>query len=232
MVKIAPSILSADFVNLQREMEAVSTAETKPATAIYTVDKNLNALDAEGNAFATVAEVFKAHNYTVLAAFRVSDRETADALRNYLTAIKFYDCFVISADAAVIKDFRAEQHKVSGAIDFTQAYQNATALTEEDCLQIRRTVMLNNGNVAILPASLCTHDTVQYLYHRQILVWAKSADQPTVTEQYRDLLSGAIGVISDASDALLDIACNTLPVNTVTRMPLNIGHRGLPSHLE
>lgn len=216
-------------VNSKAELDAVATAQKKPATALYTIDQNLNALDAEGKAFATVAEIFTAHDQTVLAAFRVADKASADALTKYLKSIRFYDCLVVSPDPAVIKNMLTALPQVSRVIDYTETYKDKTALTEEDCLDIRRSLKTNNGHVAILPAALCDNATVQYLYNRQVNVWAKASDNPTEAEQYDALLSGAIGVISDATDSLLDIACNKLPASTLTRVPLNIGHRGIPA---
>ena len=217
-------------VNSKAEMDAMTSAKALPATAIYTVNSKLEALDAEGKAFATVAEILTAHDYKILPAFRVADKATADALSKHLKDIRFYDAMVVSADPAVVKDFRTTLPQVTAAIDYTETYKDATDLTEEQLLDIRRSVKMNNGTVALLPAALCRNEDVQYLYNRQVNVWAKASDDPSVAEQYHALLSGAIGVVSDATDALLDIACNKLAKNTMTRATLNIGHRGIPAN--
>ena len=216
-------------VNSKAEMDAMVGAKSLPALALYHVNAELKALDAEGKAFATVEEIFTAHNYKIIPAFYLSDKATADALAKHLKDIRFYDVLAVSDDPAIIKDFRTTLPQVTGVIDYTETYKGATALTEEQCLDIRRSVKIHNGTVALLPANLCDTATVQYLYNRQVNVWAKAADEPTVIEQYDALLSGAIGVVSDATDALLDIACNKLAENTVTRATLNIGHRGIPA---
>ena len=217
-------------VNSKAELEAMVGAKTLPALALYRVNAELKALDTEGKAFATMEEIFTAHDYKIIPAFYLADKATADALVQYLKAAKFYDVMVVSADPAVIKDFRTTLPQVTAVIDYTEPYKDATALTEEQCLDIRRSIKINNGTVALLPAAVCDTATVQYLYNRQVNVWVKAADEPTVTEQYDALLSGAIGVVSDATDALLDIACNKLAKNTVTRATLNIGHRGIPAN--
>ncbi|MBO5512757.1 MAG: hypothetical protein J6B24_13575 [Clostridia bacterium] len=216
-------------VSSKAELEAMVGAKVLPALALYRVNAELKALDAEGKAFATVEEIFTAHDYRIIPAFYLSDKATADALVPYLKAAKFYDVMVVSADPTVIKDFRTTLPQVTAVIDYTETYKDAATLTEEQCLDIRRSIKINNGTVALLPANLCDTATVQYLYNRQVNVWAKASDEPTVTEQYDALLSGAIGVVSDATDALLDIACNKLAKNTVTRATLNIGHRGIPA---
>lgn len=217
-------------VNSKAELEAMVGAKTLPALALYRVNAELKALDTEGKAFATMDEIFTAHDYRIIPAFYLADKAAADALVQYLKAAKFYDVMVVSADPAVIKDFRTTLPQVTAVIDYTEPYKDATALTEEQCLDIRRSIKINNGTVALLPAAVCDTATVQYLYNRQVNVWVKAADEPTVTEQYDALLSGAIGVVSDATDALLDIACNKLAKNTVTRATLNIGHRGIPAN--
>lgn len=216
-------------VGSKAEMEAMVSAKNLPATAIYTINSKLEALDDKGAAFATIDEIFAAQEYKIFPAFRVADKATADALAKHLKDIRFYDVMVVSADPAVVKDFRTTLPQVTAVIDYTETYKDATDLTEEQLLDIRRSVKMNNGTVALLPAALCNNEDVQYLYNRQVNVWAKASDEPSVTQQYHALLSGAIGVVSDSTDALLDIACNKLAKDTVTRATLNIGHRGIPS---
>ena len=217
-------------VSSKAELEAMVGAKSLPALALYRVNAELKALDAEGQPFATMEEIFTAHDYKIIPTFYLSDKATADALVQYLKAAKFYDVMVVSADPTVIKDFRTTLPQVTAVIDYTETYKDAATLTEEQCLDIRRSIKINNGTVALLPAAVCDTATVQYLYNRQVNVWAKASDEPTVTEQYDALLSGAIGVVSDATDALLDIACNKLAKNTMTRAPLNVGHRGIPAN--
>lgn len=215
-------------VNSKAEMESMIAAKNLPATAIYTVNDKLEALDDQGTAFATVSEIFAAHDYKIIPAFRVTDKAAADALVKHLKDIRFYDCFVVSKDPAIVKDFRTALPQVSGVIDYTEVYENALELP---CLDIRRSMKENNGTVALLPDAVCvSHTQVQYLYDRQVNVWILSSDGPGELMQYHNLLSGAIGVVSDQTDALLDIACNKLPKNTLTRVPLNIGHRGIPAN--
>ena len=215
-------------INSKAEMEAMIAGKNLPATAIYTLDSELKALDADGTAFAAIDEIFTAHDYRIIPAFRISDKATADALVKHLKSIRFYDCFVVSKDPAIVKDFRTALPQVSGVIDYTEVYENALELP---CLDIRRSMKENNGTVALLPDTVCfSHTEVQYLYDRQVNVWILSSDGPGELIQYRNLLSGAIGVVSDQTDKLLDIACNKLPKNTLTRVPLNIGHRGIPAN--
>ena len=216
-------------INSKAEMESMVSAQTTPATALYTINDQLQVLDSEGQAFATLDEVLAAHAYKILPGFRFSTKAESDALIAYLNGLKFYDCMLISADTALMKSTRKALPTTFGVIDYTETYKDIEALTIEQCLDIRRSLKTYNGNVALLPAHLCTKDTVQYLYEHQVNVWLQIPDQPTAAEQYNALMSGAVGVISDATDSLLDIACNQIPEYTMTRTPLNVGHRGIPT---
>ena len=215
-------------INTKAELTAVSTATRKPATVIATIDKDLNVKGTNGTTICTVDELLGTLNLTVLTAFRIADTATADALAAYLERINLYDVLLMSEDPAIVKYAREKMPAASGVIDFTKTYGGKTSLTEEDCLAIRRSVKANNAYVAVLPVALCSNDTVQYLFNHQVNVWAKASDTPSTAEQYRAILSGAIGVISDDTASLLTTAC-ALPKNTVTRVPLNIGHRGIPA---
>ena len=216
-------------VNSKAEMDAMTSAKSLPATAIYTVNSKLEVLDAEGKAFASVAEIFTAHDYKIIPAFRVADKAAADAVIKYLKDIRFYDCFVVSKDPAIVKDFRTALPQVSGVIDYTEIYPDVF-LSDEQRLDIRRSMKIHNGTVALLKMTQCMDGTAKYLYDRQVNVWIVSDNDLQERARYNALLSGAIGVVSDRTDELLDIACNKLPKNTLTRAPLNIGHRGIPAN--
>ncbi len=211
------------------ELDAMLAGDMKPAAAIYTIDKSMNLLDGNGAPICTLDEMLAKTEYRIIPALRVADQATADALVTHLKSLRFYDCFVVSSEPAVIKATRDKLHTVSGVIDFTAAYKDATTLTTEQCLELRRTMKENNGTIAILPAALGANDTIQYLYEKQVNTWLALGDEPTELAQYNALLSGTIGIVSDATDSLLDIACEKLPENTMTRVTLNVGHRGIPS---
>ncbi len=227
--KIVGDISMIRHVNTYNELSSLMEAENKPAIAMYTVNSTLDVISDRGVSFSSVSEVLAKTEFKILSAFYVENQAAADALALYLKDIRFYDCLVVSNDPTVIRTFRTALPTVSGVIDFTATYRAESSLSEAQCLEIRRTIKENRGTIALLPAKLCQKSTVQYLYGRQVNVWALASDTPSVTEQYNALLSGAVGVVSDATDALLDIACNKLDDLTMTRSTLNVGHRGIPS---
>ena len=211
------------------ELESMMSGEALPAVAVYEINEKLEVLGENGAPFSTVEEVLSKTKYQILSCFSTQNNHTADALAKYLNTIYFFDVQIMSADKNVLEYAREQLPSCYGILDLRTEYENVTDLSEEQLLDIRRTVRAYTGSVAVLPVALCRTEDVQYLYDRQINVWAWGSDAPDETEQYYALLSGAIGVVSDATADYLDIACNRLSQNTVTRVPANTGHRGIPS---
>ena len=216
-------------INSQAELEAVMSGDTLPATAIYEINAKLEVLDTSGNPFSTVAKVFEKGNYRILPCFSFSDKETAAALADYLDGIYFSDVQLMSASKDALQYARQLLPASVGILDLRAEYASAADLSKEQLLDIRRAVKTYNAGVAVLPVDLCQSEDVQYLYDRQVNVWSWGSSEPDDTEIYYALLSGAVGVVSDATDRYLEIACHKLAKNTLTRIPTNVGHRGIPS---
>ena len=216
-------------INSREEFASMIAKKNLPATAIYKINQKLETVDANGAAFSTVALVMKESDYKILPCFVVKDRATADALAKYLDQIYFYDVQIMSADKEVLKYARDLLPRCYGILDLREDYAQADELSTEQLLDIRRAVKTYNASVAVLPVSLCRNQDLQYLFERQVNVWAWETDTPDAVEPYYALLSGAVGVVTDDTDTYLDIACNRLAPNTLTRVPTNIGHRGMPT---
>ena len=216
-------------IGSKEELDGMLAADMLPASAVFEIDAELGVQGADGKTFTTVPELLETLGYKILPCCVISDKAEADALRELLFSMRFYDVQLMSADKEVLKYAREIMPSCYGILDMREAFPAVTDLTEAQLLDIRRAVKAYNASVVVLPVALCNQQDVQYLYDRQVNVWAVCAETPDVTEQYYALLSGAVGVVSDATGSLLDIACNKLEKNTMTRMPINIGHRGIPS---
>lgn len=188
----------------------------------------MNIRASDGSQIMTVDELINKLEFKIFPVFRVSDSETITKLSSFLSTVNFLDVMFISSNPALISEANQKFAVGRGVIDYTEKYADKASLTAEECMAIRAEMKINNAYVALFPAALCDKDTVQYLYDRQVAVWCATTAEPTVEEQYAALLSGAVGVVSDATNELLEIAC-ALPENTMTRLPLNIGHRGITS---
>lgn len=225
---IVGDIAATREISSKTELTSMMSGKSLPAAAIYTVNEKLETLDDNGKAFATLAEVLAATEYKVLPILVPKDSATVDALVTFTTETKFTDIMILSTDPALVNEARTKMPTVRGAIDFADALDGVPSLTQERCLDIRRTVKSNAASVAVLPTRFAKQDMVQYLYDNQVNVWVRTADDLDENTAYQALMSGAVGVISDDTKTLLDLAC-ALPENTMTRMPLNVGHRGIPS---
>lgn len=215
-------------VNSKAELTSMMSGKSLPAAAIYTVNEKLELLDDSGKAFASLAEVLTETEYKILPILVPTDGAAVSAIAAFTEDTGFTDLCILSKDISLVNDATNLMPTVRGAIDFTETYQDTSELTKELCENIRCDVKLGSAWVAVLPARLAEQDMMQYLYDMQINVWVRAADDLSETEACSALLSGAVGVISDDTKTLLDIACG-LPEYTMTRVPLNVGHRGIPS---
>ncbi len=214
-------------ITSKAELTSMMAGKSLPAAAIYTVNDKLQVLNEDDKTFATLSEVLTATEYKVLPILIPTNAAAVDAIAAFTKETKFTDICILSKDAALVNQARAKMPTVRGAVDFTETYKDVE-LTREKCLDIRRTVKSNAASVAVLPANIATQEMVQYLYDNQINVWVKAADDLNEADTCHALLSGATGVISDDTATLLTVACD-LPENTMTRTPLNVGHRAIPS---
>ena len=215
-------------INSAGELAAMMAAEKLPAAAIYRINKDMQVLDDNGVGFASLLDVLRSTESKVLPVVVPADQDAVSALADWIVEYDFYDISILTKDPALLKAARAKMPVLRGALDLTDVYKDRSELTKDDLINIRKVANTNSATVVRLPATLATKDNVQYLYNRQINVWVGISDTPTTVEKYNALLSGAVGVISDDTAGLLEIAC-ALPTNTMTRTPLNGGHRGLPS---
>ena len=210
------------------ELDAVVSAENKPSTVILHLNASAEIVGTDGNRICTVAEMLTKTNYGILPVFETADEKAVTALSSVLSKLKFRDCAVMSKTPAIVRAARTAMPQIRGILDLTDTYAGKTGLTAAELTSIRKAVKENLAYIAVLPLSAARKEAVQTLYDSVVNVWVAAPDAPTEAERYDALLSGALGVISDATDDLLASA-KLLPQKSMTRVPLNIGHRGLPS---
>ncbi len=216
-------------INSQNELTDMMNSDVLPATAVYVINEKLEILDTDRKPISTVGEILKETKYQIIPCFRIQDKAMADALADYLHDIYFYDVQLMCSNKTLLKYVREQLPECVGILDLRATYADVADLSTEQLLDIRRAVKTYNASVAILPVGLCRNEDVQYLYERQVNIWAWGTNEPDTTEIYYALLSGAVGVVTDKTAPYLDVACNKLAQNTLTRVPTNIGHRGVPS---
>ncbi|MCQ2425717.1 MAG: hypothetical protein MJ070_06190 [Lachnospiraceae bacterium] len=225
---VVGDIALARRVNSAEELDAVAAAANKPSSAILRLNTSAEIVGTNGKKFCTIADFMKKTEYKILPVFETDDENAVPALAEALSKLKFHDCAIMSKNTSVVRNARNEMPQIRGIVDFTETYANKTGLTAADITSIRKAVKENLAHVALLPLCAARKEAVQALYDGVVNVWVDVPEEPSDTVLYDALLSGALGVVSDATDSLLEKA-KQLPQKTMTRVPLNIGHRGLPA---
>lgn len=205
----------------------VNKSKAAPATLIFFAEGNdLNAKN--GDKATTVAEMLSHKEKDLfIPAFYVSDKNTIDIITTALKNASVCDALFISKDVSLVKYAREKYQMVRGAVDFANLTYNT--LDNAKLLEIRGEVNKALALTAILPAKYAVYDYVKELQSNAITVWIAEDNLADMSQAATILTSGADGVVSD-NPALLAEAQNTLFVkNTMTRVPLIIGHRGNPS---
>ncbi len=226
---IVGDICLSTYITSSKDLEALKTAEVKPANAIFYVNKNLKATDkAYSNEFATVEEILTALDYKIIPTFYVANNEAAKAVVDYLKSIKIIDAYIMSSDPAVVKYAREEYTSIRGIIDYTEKYKDKT-VTQAELIEIRKTNTVNLAKVAVIPDTAASQDNVKYLNSRQITTWIGATSSVTTDKHAVEMLvSGTYGIISDNTAFVYETAGKYLGTNSLTRTPLIIGHRGIP----
>lgn len=226
---IVGDICLSTYVTSAKELEALKTAEVKPANAIFYVNKELKATDKDySNEFATVDEVITALDYKIIPTFYVANNESAKAVVDYLESLKLIDAYIMSSDPAVVKYAREEYTSIRGIIDYTEKYKDK-AVTKTELIEIRKINTLNLAKVAVIPDIAASQDNVKYLNSRQITTWIGTTSSVKTEKQAVEMLvSGTYGIISDNTAFVYETAGKYLQKNSLTRTPMIIGHRGIP----
>lgn len=228
---IVGDITFSEYVTNAATLEALMKSEAIPANMIFYVNAQLQVVDAKGeNAFMKVEEIFSALENKVIPTFYVKDTETVDALCEYLSANLWEDLYIMSSDPALVKRAREKDTVIRGIIDFSEKY--TSELTEEQLIDIRKTVNSNLSKVVVLSWNAVTADNVDWLNDRAMTAWVSMDEVTDTVEAISGLLSGAYGIVSSSTAFLYDTCKTYVPEGTITRMPVNIGHRGLFSNTD
>lgn len=214
-------------INNSDELNEVMALKTLPQTLILHVDETLKVVTDKGPSL-SLEDAFKIIQGKVVPAFKVESNEAADKLVTFLKSNFYYDCFVMSQDSSIVKKVRTSIPNVYGVIDYTDSPEKKDFTMENLNDNIRSDMHKSFGTIALLSQSIFNREDFQDLFESIVNVWV---DVPGDSELnlYNAALSGAIGVVTDKTETLHEFVSTKINANTMTRMPLNIGHRGLPA---
>lgn len=227
---IAGDICVSTYIETKTELNDLIKASAKPANVIFYTNENLEVTDKSfKNAFSTVDGVLYALDVDFIPTFYVGDTASAIAVAKHLESIRVGDANIMSDDPSAVKAAREAYPYIRGIIDFSNKFISES-LTEEQLVDIRKTTISNLCHVAVISQSVATQDNVKYLNSRQITTWVcESSKQISDGDAVSMLVSGAYGVITDSYELLFEAAEKYIEPNSITRTPLIIGHRGIPS---
>lgn len=193
-------------------------SEVKPATAILTLDNDINVTAKNGDVISTLAEALD--NYLkkdVIPILKIADKAGAEKLINWFkTDREISDVAVLSSDAEAVGTFRAKYPYVRGIVEFDEI---------ADITEIYKIANKNGANVCIIPEKLATVRNVRYIQGRFKTVWVR-AENDTDSSIRNSVTSGAYGVITENIAAFKAVLASF--ENGLTRLPFNVAHRGLP----
>ena len=227
---IVGDICVSSYITSQADLDKAFASSAKPANLIFYTNEKLEITANDfTTAFSTVDSIADNVTSSFIPTFCVKNSTAAEAVANHLKKIKLIDAYIMSSDPAAVKSARNAYPYIRGIIDFSSKYTSGS-ITKEQLIDIRKTTISNLCHVAVIPQEIATQENVKYLNDRQITTWASESDA-TSTEAGTTsmLLSGAYGVIVKDYELLFSSASKHINPNTITRPPLIVGHRGIPS---
>ncbi len=210
-------------------LDEISNADVKPANAIFYVNKDGMVTDKSGNGFATLAEAKSALGGVIMPTFCINSTDAEDVLISYLKDEGIKDVFVMSENSEIVSKLRTKIKISRGVLDLSNELADKTELNEDELLEIRGKANSCKASAVVLPSHLATQKNVKYITDRLVTVWVRQSELTTTTDAYRLVASGVHGIISDNYKLILETIEKYMPENSLTRTPLNIGHRGIPS---
>lgn len=229
--KIVGDIMFSSVIENKAALDALEAARETfmPANIIVYLNKELKLTDKDGkNEYADIADIFKVLDNKATPTFYIQDEDTVKALNDYLKSTGVFDVNIMSSKPELVKALREKNTAVRGAIDYTNTELDIK--NTNNLLEIRKQTNTNNSKIVMLAEEDITRDIVTYLTDRQMTVWVKSqAKTTTEVSALKMAISGAHGIVCDDPANVYEILNKYFKTTTMTRSPLIIGHRGVPS---
>lgn len=201
---------------------SVNRDEVKPSNVIMYLDENMNVVERKSGAVIDPFEyVYEELDHNVISIVYVTTEAQADAFVSYMkNEMNILDIAVMSDKPELVKRVKKTHSAVRGIVDYRNLKKIDDIYTE-----IVKTTNENYANVAVLPQSLATKDTVEYVQARFKTVWVQ-ADSTGTADLYDCINSGAYGVVSGDFKPVYN-ALESYPASYV-RASFNVAHRALP----
>ncbi len=205
-------------------------SEAVPANVIMRINKDLDVVDAYGEKICSVDEAVACLDGKIMPTFKVNDEESCAALCGYLSDCGISDVFVMSEKDEIVKQARSTYKICRGVLDLTEELKDKKALTEDELTDIRGRTNSAFASIVVIPDSIAATANVKYLYDRLVAVWVGATEPVQDTAQaFYIAAAGGHGAITDNTALMYDVIENYMSGQKLFRVPLNIGHRGIPN---
>ena len=219
------------FIERATDLDSLAArfdGEVYPSAIVFTVDSALNVKTESGEDLGyTLAEGLDATNGWARPVIEVSDRETVEAVCEVLAGAQYLDFLIMSESAPLLRYAHELYDWSCGVLDRSDL---DAVPTEDELATILGDAASSYSNVVLFSQDAVSAESIRYLFVRTVLTWTKDTRTLTDTDALRDILSGTFGIISNETDRLYRAATEMIAPNTLTRVPVNISHRGSLYH--
>jgi len=162
----------------------------------------------------------------IIPVIKLDNEDQVTALKAAVNDSNLKDIVVVSENSEVLNKARKNFKRISCGRGLI-LNNVASSLTSADANEIRKTVQNADATFCILNESACNKDSISKIQKLCIAVWADVTASSNENVSYAKVLTAGVnGVISNSSSNLAEFANNNFADFTMTRLPLDIGHRG------
>ncbi len=220
---MAPTVIQ--LIETQEDIDQLQE-EVRGSTALFDINPAFDAINDSSEVLLSFMEILESTKDKTIPAFRTRLPFVAQGLAVKLEELGVRDVVVISSNISAIQRARTEYNLIRGVLEIPYD-PDKPVLTDADLLLIRNQTNIAGAVAVMLPIEYATKHNVDYLQRRLVSVWVDTANLEDISI-YQGIVSGANGLLTNDSLNVYDMF-QLFPENTMLRLPLIIGHRGMPS---
>ena len=216
-LRVAPTVVQK--VDSKDDYNALTNEGARPATAVFTLDQNLNVVDASGAKIATLDEAMTKIDDDIIPGFFVKDTATVTALSNaYGKTLK--DATIFSDNLDVLSAAHEAMNKLR------TAYWPVLSgdITKEVKDELIASANAHAAKILVLDSSKLTKEDVLYFQMRLMTVWGITSGETVDT--YTQIVKGFDGLVTDDFTTAISAIESFDDSNGLIRNPVTIAHRG------
>ncbi len=220
---MAPTVVQV--IETQSDIDQLAQ-EVRGSTALFDINPSLDAINDSSEKLLSFIDILEATKDRTIPAFRTTLPFVAHNLAVKIEELGLRDVVLISTNVSAIQRAREDYDLIRGVLQINYD-SDVPILNDDDLLEIRNNTNIAGAVAVLLPVEYGTRYNVDYLQRRLVTVWINTEGISDVGI-IQSIVSGANGLVSSDALNVYDIF-DMFPENTLFRLPLIIGHRGMPS---